>query len=291
MKIVGYHPGNPVQRHLPSVISTFSMYDTVTGQITALADGALLTAMRTGAASAVATRLLAKPDATCLGLVGCGAQAVTQLHALYRVVPLECVRLFDVSSDVLSTFADRAAPFLAASVDVSSTSLSELMDQSDIICTATSVGVMEGPVLPSRTTRSHLHINAVGADLPGKLEIPVDLLHRAFVCPDFLEQAVVEGECQQLSAQQIGASVIELGASPSTAQDLQAGLTVFDSTGWALEDFVAMELAMECATERGIGKRIPLECPLSDPWNPYSGVSHFEGSRQPAAATSKLQDA
>ncbi len=87
IKVVGYHPSNPAQRSLPTILSTISVFDTATGHLTGLADGTFLTALRTGAASAVASRVLARPSSSVLGLIGCGAQSITQLHAILRVLP------------------------------------------------------------------------------------------------------------------------------------------------------------------------------------------------------------
>ena len=84
IKVVGYHPKNPKNFNLPTILSSISSYDTKTGHLMGIADGVLLTALRTGAASAVASELLAKPESTTLGLIGCGAQSITQLHALSR---------------------------------------------------------------------------------------------------------------------------------------------------------------------------------------------------------------
>jgi ornithine cyclodeaminase/alanine dehydrogenase-like protein (mu-crystallin family) len=107
VKMVGYHPTNPFQRHLPSVIATTSMWDTQNGHLVAIADATLLTAIRTGAASALATDLLGRQGPITLGVVGLGAQAVTQVHAISRVRPIDTIVAIDADDDVAATFADR----------------------------------------------------------------------------------------------------------------------------------------------------------------------------------------
>ena len=82
IKTVGYHPTNPVDRGTPSVLATTSLHDTTDGRMLALCEATFLTALRTGAASAVVTDVLAVPDAATIGVIGCGAQAVTQIHAI-----------------------------------------------------------------------------------------------------------------------------------------------------------------------------------------------------------------
>ena len=107
IKIVGYHPSNPTTQHLPTILSTVAAYDTSTGHMIGMMDGTFLTALRTGAASAVATRVLASPNTKTLGLIGCGAQAVTQLHAISRVMDLERVLAYDIDPKASRSLAKR----------------------------------------------------------------------------------------------------------------------------------------------------------------------------------------
>ncbi len=93
VKMVGYHPQNPLHLNVPTILSTVLWFDVTTGHLQSVMDGNLLTAIRTGAASAVASKVLARPDAEVLGLIGCGAQSVSQLHALSRVFKLRQVLL------------------------------------------------------------------------------------------------------------------------------------------------------------------------------------------------------
>ena len=94
LKVVAYHPKNPKKFNLPTILSTISSYDTKTGHLKGLVDGVLLTALRTGAASAIATKYLAHPKSSVLGLLGCGAQSITQLHALSRLFSIKKVFIY-----------------------------------------------------------------------------------------------------------------------------------------------------------------------------------------------------
>ena len=114
-----------------------------------------------------------------------------------------------------------------------------------------------------------LHVNAVGSDFPGKTELSKAFLDASFVCPDWLAQASVEGECQQLDPASVPASIIDIVRAKYPATELQARRTVFDSTGWALEDQVVMSLAREWAAELDIGRRVAIECLGEDPRDPY----------------------
>jgi len=270
MKLVGYHPNNPSQHQVPTILSTLALFDVSTGQLKVLADGTLLTALRTGAASAVASRVLASPESKSLGLIGAGAQAMSQLHAISRLFPIERVLVHDIDQTVAASFEDRISVLDFKSLSCEVVPINQLAAESDIICTATSVEIDGGPVFPgSAPIKPHLHINAVGSDLPGKTEIPLSHLRQSFVCPDFCAQAIVEGECQQLNQDEIGPELGEVLNSPSQYRHQSSNLTVFDSTGFALEDFVALEYALEVATEIGVGSPLQMECGQGDPHNPY----------------------
>jgi len=269
MKIVGYHPESPDKLSMPTILSNLSKYDPLTGRLLALLDGTFLTAMRTGAASAIASRILARPDSRALGLIGCGAQAVTQLHALSRVFPLSEVLIFDADESAMSSFASRVAVFTGTGLDIRSAQIDEVVAGSDILCVATSVGIGEGPVFKQDQVRPWLHVNAVGSDFPGKVELPQPLLLKSYVCPDVPDQARREGECQQLLPDQIGCDLVTIVKHSERFLTRQQGNTVFDSTGWALEDQVAMELLLEFAEQLGLGSQVQIEHLSKDPRDPY----------------------
>jgi ornithine cyclodeaminase/alanine dehydrogenase-like protein (mu-crystallin family) len=268
VKLVAYNPTNPEQVGLPTIHSTMALFDSRSGRLCALTDGVLLTAVRTGASSAVASRVLAKPDSRIVGLVGCGAQAVTQLHALSRVFALEHALVYDVDQDSAESFAQRMAyPGLGIEV----VPLQELEESSDIICTATTVAPGHGPVITGTNLKRGVHVNAVGSDLPGKTELPLHLLQNSFICPDFPEQAIKEGECQQLPAAAVkGPSFFELVQNHAQFEAFQQQTTIFDSTGFALEDLVIVTLLCRYAQELGLGTSIDIEATSDDPKNPYS---------------------
>ncbi len=269
IKLVSYHPSNPTTERLPTILSSILVFNTRNGHLNGIVDGTFITALRTGAASAVASKTLARPDCATLGLIGCGAQAVSQLHALTRSFPLREVLLYDIDTDALSSFPERIACLDMDRADTSVVKLDELVRRSDIICTCTSIEIGEGPAFADTEVREHLHVNAVGSDFPGKTEIPRSLLARSLVCPDFQAQAIVEGECQQLREDEIGPDLIELVKNSPDYAHYRDRLTVFDSTGWAIEDHVAGEMIIEYAEQIGIGESIELESISADPKDPY----------------------
>ncbi len=278
IKVVGYHPTNPTQRNLPTILSTISAYETETGHLAGLADGTFLTALRTGAASALASRILARPESRVLGLIGCGAQAVTQLHALVRTFPIDEVLICDASSANAASFPQRAASVLPEGVEVREVPLELVMKTADIVCTATSVGIGSGPLFDDVETQPWVHINAVGADFPGKVELPRSFLLQSLVCPDHLEQALKEGECQQLELSAIGPSLAELVADPDRYVAARERTTVYDSTGWALQDRAAIQLLLDHANRLDLGTFLELEDIDSDPLDPYHFGDHHGGA-------------
>lgn len=271
LKLVGYHPSNPRVNGIATIQSLFAFFSTRSGVVEALLDGELVTAIRTGAASAVATRLLASPQSETLGIIGAGAQAVTQVHALSRILPLRDVLVYDVDPETEATLVDRLRPIIGADVSVQVVSRDVLLENSDVLSVATSVDPGKGPVFgANQVLKPGLHINAVGSDFEGKIEIPKGLLQRAYVSPDFLSQAIREGECQQLERHEIGTALPELCRSGEESELLRDRLTVFDSTGFALEDYVAAEWIVEQALGLGIGDRFKFSRAGGDPKNPYA---------------------
>lgn len=271
VKLVSYSPNNPGESGLPTISACLTRFDDRTGHTTVVADGTLLTALRTGAASALASRALAHPESRAVGVIGCGVQAVAQVHALSLVFPLDTVLAWDTDSGNLASFRERIA---FTGLNVMPMRPDEMLSTADIMVTATSVAVGKGPVVEDGPTRPHLHINAVGSDVAGKTELPRSLVDRALVCPDHPEQAAREGECQVLDPKRIGPPLSAICADPAAiAHDARHRLTIFDSTGVAMEDHIALDLLLALAGDRGLGTEIDLENKrVADTANPYTRV-------------------
>ena len=270
MKVVGYHPNNPERHSISTIQSTLALFDISNGALKAIVDGEFLTALRTGAASAIATRKFSRPESSVLGLIGAGAQAVTQAHAISRVRPIRQILVHDIDPQSEMSLCERFSCLNSGGIEILRSEKAEMLRQSDILCTATSVEPGAGPVFSSQLyLKPGMHINAIGSDFVGKIEIPKDVLEGAYVCPDFLSQAMKEGESQQLKLHQIGDELSTI-CRLNRCEEWSERLTVFDSTGYALEDFVAAELAIELAVKQGVGNQMGLRRTGGDPKNPYS---------------------
>jgi ornithine cyclodeaminase/alanine dehydrogenase-like protein (mu-crystallin family) len=163
---------------------------------------------------------------------------------------------------------ERISGWLPSATRLLETPIELIVPNVDVLCTATSIAVGEGPLFAKSMTRDGIHVNAVGSDFPGKVEIPPELLQASVVIPDFAAQALAEGECQQLDDTQVGPELYTVLQGEGT-DALRRVRTVFDSTGWALEDLIAMEALVEWSGELGLGSEIQLECIPPDPKNPY----------------------
>jgi ornithine cyclodeaminase/alanine dehydrogenase-like protein (mu-crystallin family) len=198
-----------------------------------------------------------------------------------RVLRIKPVLIYDTDPVAMATFPARVT-FLG--LDVRASPRSEVECHSDVICTATSVMSGAGPVLEDNRLKPWLHVNAVGSDLPGKTELPLSLLLRSLVVPDFPLQAAEEGECQQLGKGETGPSICMVVAAPEKFEAARQRQTVFDSTGFAVEDLVVTNIILKHAKRLGLGEAIPIEASHHDPQDPYSVIG-----RQSAAISHLLE--
>ena len=251
LKWVNSHPLNPERFGLPSVMGLFVLSDPETAFPRAVMDATALTAYRTGAAAAVASRHLAGPSPKTLGIIGCGVQARTLLDA-HRVVfgRLE-VRAADVSRSAAAAFA--------AEADGEVVGL-EAAAGCDIVCTSTPV---RSPIVRRAWLADGAHINAVGADAEGKQELDADVLTAARVVVDDRVQAAHSGEINvpihegQYAIDKVHGTLGEVVVGALEGRG-DASVTVFDSTGLAVQDlFLAAEL-VRLADELGIGIEVDL---------------------------------
>ncbi len=251
VKWVNMHPENPKRYMLPSVMGVYILSDPETAFPLSVMDGTRLTSFRTGAAAAVASKYLAVKKPATIGFIGCGVQA-RAMHAAHRVL-FDGFRTIvaDASAEAAEKFARDAGGFVGS------------MDQAgscDIICTST----------PSREPivhRSYLgistHLNAMGADAPGKQELDPRILAEATVVVDDFAQACESGEVNvalhsgAYRREQIFGTLGEIVSGKKPGR-VGMEITVFDSTGLAIQDLALARVVFEEARKRGIGLEIDL---------------------------------
>ncbi len=249
VKWVNSHPGNPDRHDLPTVMGTMIYSDPATALPLALLDGTSLTRLRTGAAAAVATRYLAREGATSLGLVGAGIQSYSQLEAVAEVRPIERVVVADRDPDAIAALRERYGD----TYDVSEGSIDEAA-ACDVVSTTTPV---REPIVTS--VGEHTHVNAMGADAAGKHEVADDVLASATLVIDDYDQCTHSGEINvpwsqgALDDDDIHAELAEVVSGQAAGRENGDGVTVFDSTGLAIQDVAAAHVVYERARENGVG--------------------------------------
>ncbi len=245
VKLVTVVPGN-AERGLPTVQAVIAWFDAATGEPLAILDGTEVTAMRTGAASGVGTRLLARPDASVLALFGCGGQAAWQVRAVCAAREIREVRVFARTVASRETFAARMAAELAPAVRVTASASAEAaVTGADVVCCATTASE---PVFDPDWIAPGTHINGVGAFRLDMVEIPPAIFGRAsLVAVDSREAALAEAGdlvAALRDGQLAPDGYVEVG---SVAPEWAAGrdptaITVFKSVGLAIQDVAASEL-------------------------------------------------
>jgi alanine dehydrogenase len=258
VKIVNVHTRNQ-EMGLPTIMALLVLNSPKTGAPLAIMGAAYLTSMRTGAAGAVAARNLARQNSRVVGMIGAGVQARTQLLGLTRHFRIEQVIVSDSTLERARSFADDARSFLDC--DYLVTASPEEACQCDILVTTTP---SRSPVVQDDWIQPGTHINAIGADAQGKQELGSSLTKRARVVVDDLTQAIHSGEVNvpisegKLAPQDIYAHIGEIlaGKKPGRANDKE--ITIFDSTGLAIQDVATGNAVYEKALKKGLGTRLTL---------------------------------
>ncbi len=263
VKIVNSHPNNRV-KGFPTVMAVILLIDPETGFPKAIMSGTWITGLRTGAAGAIAAKYLARKDSRIVAFIGAGAQARMQLMGLLEVMPgLSEARVFDIRSDAGKSFLDFAEGICPGgfSMEVADSARSAVMD-ADIVVTTTP---SRKPIVMSDWIGGGVHFNCMGADAPGKQELDPEILRRASkIVVDDLEQAVHGGEVNVpirsgiLSKEDIYGELGEIIAGFKKGRESHDELTVFASTGLAIQDAVTANLAYRKALERGLGVYLDL---------------------------------
>lgn len=262
VKIVNVHPDNRAKRGLPTVMATIILIDPGSGFPMAIMGGTAITDFRTGAAGGVAAKYLANPDPKVIALVGAGAQAKTQLMALLTLYRDFEVRAWSRSDSTREAFLAEMGPLCEGRARLRGfDDLEKAVRGADIIVTTTP---SREPLVADEWVSNGAHINCIGADAPGKQELDPAILKRSKIIVDDWEQASHSGEINVpiskglLSKGDVWAELGEVVAGLKPGRESKRELTVFVSTGLAVQDAVTAALVYRKASERGLGRMIPL---------------------------------
>ena len=279
-KYVNGHPANGLQG-LPTVMAFGVLAEVATGRPLLLSELTLTTAMRTAATSVLAAQALARPGSRTMALIGNGAQSEFQALAFHHLMGIQTLRLFDTDPAATARLQRhlRDVPGLKTVVCAST---AEAVQGADIVTTVTA-DKRNATILTPEMLEPGMHINGVGGDCPGKTELHPGVLEAARVFVEYEPQTRIEGDLQQMPAE---FPVTELwrvltGQAPGRRSD--AEVTVFDSVGFALEDFAALRLMGALASPLGLGQVIDLIPEMADPKNLYGELMR-SGARRLRAA-------
>jgi alanine dehydrogenase len=253
--VVGANRG----RDLPTVHATYLLTDPETGAPLALMEAGFLTAIRTGAASALAARYLARRDSKVVACFGAGIQARYQLLCLQAVLPVERVTVVGRSPERARAFADRMAHELGIPVEVTRDRRAAVAGADLVTCATTS----PTPVFDGRDVQPGTHVDAVGAFRPATREVDTGLVRRAHVVVDTYEGAWEEAgdvlipiKAGAITRRHVRAELAELVARRKRGRTSRDEVTFFKSVGFALEDTATARLAYDRAVEANIGTEV-----------------------------------
>jgi len=256
LKWVNVHPRNKVFG-LPAVMAINILSDPANGFPLCIMDATYATSLRTGAAGAVAAKYLARKDSKIVGLIGCGVQAKTQLKALKELFDISEARVWGCKRSHIRNFIK---DMKGAGLDlIRAKSIKECLKGSDIVVTTTP---SRKPLVKLSWLKPGTHINAIGADARGKQELEPIILKKAKVVVDAWEQAAHSGEInvplrnKLISRKDIFADIGEVAIGKRKGRTDSCEITVFDSTGLAIQDVAIANLIYKAALKKKIGKWI-----------------------------------
>jgi alanine dehydrogenase len=257
VKIVNSHPENPQKFGVPTVTATIVLLDPRNGALLALMGGNSVTAMRTAAAGGIAAKYLANSKSKIASFVGAGVQARAQLQALLLVFPnLEEIRVCDISPKAAEAFASEVKNEAAQCRAVVVEGEAEAVCEADIVVTTTP---SKKPLVFDAWVSEGTHFNCIGADAPLKEELDPAILKRAKIIVDDRKQAAHSGEINVpfskgiLSEKDVWAELGEIVAGTKPARISDKEITVFDSTGLAIQDAATVNLVYGKAMSKNAG--------------------------------------
>lgn len=245
---------------LPSGLAVIILMDLKTSLPLAIMDGTYLTAVRTGAAGAVAASVLARKNSKTVGVIGAGSQGREQVLALNEIFAIGKVKVYSKTESSARKYSSEMGKRLGIDVQVT-TSPREAVTDADIIVTATP---SRNAILMHEWIQNGVHINAIGADAPGKQELDPRIMRRAKIVVDSLKQCRIIGEIQHALSQglikdsDIHAEIGEILIGKKKGRESDDEITLFDSTGIAAQDIAAANVVYQLAKKTGMGKSVIL---------------------------------
>ena len=282
-KYVNGHPKNTA-KNLLTVTAFGILADVATGYPLLLSEMTFVTALRTAAMSALAAGRMARPGSRVMALIGNGAQSEFQAIAFHRMLGVRKLRLYDTDPLATAKLVRNLSMMRLEGLEITRcASTAEAVRGADIVTTATA-DKRNATILTPQMIAPGMHLNAVGGDCPGKTELHVDIVRAPGVriAVEFEPQARIEGEIQQLDAATRVTEIADILRGRSTGRGGDEEVTLFDSVGFALNDFSSLRYLQRLNAEHPDGgQRIDLIPELDDPKDLFAGLSS-EAGRVPA---------
>ncbi|QII83738.1 ornithine cyclodeaminase [Bordetella hinzii] len=261
-KYVNGHPGNTA-RGLYTVMAFGVLAEVETGYPVLLSELTLATALRTCATSLMAARALARPGSRSMALIGNGAQSEFQALAFHCHLGIEELRVYDIDPQATEKLIRNLSAFPGLKI-VRAASTAEAVRGADIVTTVTADKAYATIITPDMLEPG-MHLNGVGGDCPGKTELHADVLRAASVFVEYEPQTRIEGDIQQLPADFPVADLWRVLAGQIKGRRDAGEITVFDSVGFALEDYSVLRYVLRQSREHDIGRTVQLVPEADDP--------------------------
>lgn len=258
MKVVTYFPENPGQG-LPIILATVFLFSTESGKLLAVMDGTYITAIRTACISAVATRALANPETSVLGVLGAGVQARAQIRTLCAVRKIEEIKVYDVLEKSVRSLKEELEPDVGIKIEAVK-SAEEAVRDVDLLVTVTTA---KEPIVRADWLKPGVHINAIGSHRPDLREIDGATMRRAKVVVDSRE--AVMAECGDvllaikegaITEDHIHAEIGEVLAGKKTGRTSAGEITLYKAVGIAIQDVATAKLVYRTAMEKKVGVNV-----------------------------------
>jgi ornithine cyclodeaminase len=262
-KYVNGHPSNPLQS-FSTVMAFGALSDVTTGYPRLLSELTLSTALRTAATSAMAAKALARKDSHIMGMIGCGAQSEFQAIAFHTIAGIDDLRIFDIDKAAMGKVEKNLLNRFPNLKVTKTKSAHDCVRSVDIVTTVTADKTW-ATILTSDMIQPGMHINAVGGDCPGKTELDINVLKAGKIFIEHEPQSRVEGEIQQLPADHLVYPLWRVIAELDVGRESDQQITIFDSVGFALEDFSTLRYIFSLATHYNLGEVISLVPRLDNP--------------------------
>ena len=244
---------NPARVGLPNGMGTVLVFDGTSGALLCAMDGSLLTGFRTGAAGAVSVRALARDDARVLAMIGTGTQARMQVRAIREVMQIDRIHAWGRSPEGVAGFKAEIEAEFGLPV-IGHASPQDAVADADVVVTTTRAS---GIVLHAGWLRPGTHVVAIGSDQTGKQELDPRIFRHARIIADSRAQCVVKGEVQHAIraglVADVQAEIGEVLLGRAVGRESREQITIFDSTGMAIQDTTTAVLLLRLAQEQGIG--------------------------------------